>query len=454
MISATMTYLLAISAITAGAAWIAEAGLRRAGVSTRLVWMAAMLLGPTLLATSVLLPRSAPTLVGGAVGPVIELPALQVGRDTGSLFGAEEWLLAMWLATAAVMIAVVLRTRFGLDRERKRWKRVEMAGRSVYVSPHRGPAVAGVIRPWIVLPRWLDELPEGQRDLVLMHEEEHVRGGDTILLSVALVMLCSTPWNPLTWLHFRRLRAAMEVDCDRRVLRRRPEPAAYGDSLIAVAARSSGAASLALAAFTEPAGVLERRIVAMTHRRTRWTSFRAVLLTLGSVALASQACGVEGPVTLDERGIETVGVEPGQSVVPSEPDLAGPDAREGIVRDPDFDRTELDREVSAEAIRAAPTFTPFTVAPSITNREEVVRVMAESYPPLLREAGIGGTVRVYFLINEEGIVEQVRLDQSAGHPALDDAALNVAGAYRFSPALNRDEKVPVWVSFPITFQVR
>ena len=38
--------------------------------------------------------------------------------------------------------------------------------------------------------------------------------------------------------------------------------------------------------------------------------------------------------------------------------------------------------------------------------------------------------------------------------ALDDAALKVATIYRFSPALNRDKKVPVWVSFPITFQVR
>ena len=33
-------------------------------------------------------------------------------------------------------------------------------------------------------------------------------------------------------------------------------------------------------------------------------------------------------------------------------------------------------------------------------------------------------------------------------------ALAVAGLYRFSPALNRDKKVPVWVLFPIEFRVR
>lgn len=103
-------------------------------------------------------------------------------------------------------------------------------------------------------------------------------------------------------------------------------------------------------------------------------------------------------------------------------------------------------------LRAAPTFTPFTDAPSILNRDEVVATMVREYPPLLRDAGIGGTVQIYFFIDEEGVVEQVRLDESSGHEALDTAALNVAGAYRFSPALDGGESVPVWVSFPITFQ--
>jgi protein TonB len=102
----------------------------------------------------------------------------------------------------------------------------------------------------------------------------------------------------------------------------------------------------------------------------------------------------------------------------------------------------------------APTFTPYTVEPSILNRDEVIRMMEREYPPLLRDAGIGGTVRVYFFINENGAVQDTRLDVSSGHQALDEAALKVADAYRFSPALNRDKRVPVWVSFPITFQVR
>ena len=107
----------------------------------------------------------------------------------------------------------------------------------------------------------------------------------------------------------------------------------------------------------------------------------------------------------------------------------------------------------AEDVSGEPTFTPFTVAPSILNRQEVIEAMAREYPPLLRNAGIGGTIRVYFFIEADGTVGSVQIDQSSGHEGLDAAALSVAEVYQFSPALNRDEAVPVWVSFPITFQV-
>jgi protein TonB len=108
----------------------------------------------------------------------------------------------------------------------------------------------------------------------------------------------------------------------------------------------------------------------------------------------------------------------------------------------------------AQDLSAAPTFTPYTVAPSILNRDEVQKALERNYPPLLRDAGIGGTVKVYFFIDEHGKVIDHRIDQSSGHAQLDEAALKVADVMKFSPALNRDKKVPVWVSFPITFQVR
>lgn len=103
---------------------------------------------------------------------------------------------------------------------------------------------------------------------------------------------------------------------------------------------------------------------------------------------------------------------------------------------------------------ASPTFTPYTVSPDITNRTQVVRALEREYPPLLRDAGIGGTANVWFFIDENGRVQDTRIQQSSGHAQLDEAALRVADIMQFTPALNRDKKVPVWVAFPITFQVR
>lgn len=103
-------------------------------------------------------------------------------------------------------------------------------------------------------------------------------------------------------------------------------------------------------------------------------------------------------------------------------------------------------------ISAAPAFTPYTVAPDRMNDDEIVRALEREYPPLLRDAGIGGTVQVWFFIDETGIVQNQRVHTSSGHQALDDAALRVAPVFRFTPALNRDKAVPVWVAFPITFR--
>ncbi|MDX1646058.1 MAG: TonB family protein [Longimicrobiales bacterium] len=110
--------------------------------------------------------------------------------------------------------------------------------------------------------------------------------------------------------------------------------------------------------------------------------------------------------------------------------------------------TEEDTDISAH-----PTFTPFTVAPEILNRDEIVSAMSRNYPSFLRDSGVGGMVRVFFFIDETGKVRDTRIDESSGFESLDAAALEVASLYRFSPALNRDTRVPVWVSFPIEFRV-
>jgi len=146
---------------------------------------------------------------------------------------------------------------------------------------------------------------------------------------------------------------------------------------------------------------------------------------------------------------------------PATPVIASADINEDITIAPTtFEDNPVEdlppppEETTTTDIAAAPTFTPFTVRPDIKNRDAVARAMEREYPPLLRDAGIGGTVNVWFFIDENGVVQNTLVNESSGHKALDDAAIKVADIIEFTPALNRDKRVPVWISLPITFTTR
>ena len=95
-----------------------------------------------------------------------------------------------------------------------------------------------------------------------------------------------------------------------------------------------------------------------------------------------------------------------------------------------------------------------TVQPEIRNRDEVQAALMREYPSILRNAGVAGQVIVWFFISEEGRVLDRRVFRSSGYVQLDEAALRVADVFRFTPALNREKIVQVWIRFPITFQVQ
>lgn len=108
----------------------------------------------------------------------------------------------------------------------------------------------------------------------------------------------------------------------------------------------------------------------------------------------------------------------------------------------------------ADDAAQARRLTPMTIRPRLENAAEVRRLLERLYPPILRDAGIGGTVHVWFHLDETGRVLETELHRSSGYAELDAAALRVANAMEYSPAWNRDQRVKVWVSIPITFEVQ
>ncbi len=261
-----MGFLLLVSGMAAAAAWTAEKGLRMAGLPARLPWMAALLAGPTLLAAYALLPGAglASGVSGMPAGLVVEIPGLALGGATAAGISLDSAGTVLWVLSSLAVLLVLLRAHLILRKARGSWRPDVVHGHPVFVSEALGPAVAGVVRPRTVLPAWALELPDEQLRLILAHEAEHERARDPQWLAAALVVVGATAWNPVSWWMLRRLRNAVEIDCDRRVLHRMPTTKAYGESLLAVAARMPRS-TVALAAFTESPHSLERRLHDDTH---------------------------------------------------------------------------------------------------------------------------------------------------------------------------------------------
>jgi periplasmic protein TonB len=76
------------------------------------------------------------------------------------------------------------------------------------------------------------------------------------------------------------------------------------------------------------------------------------------------------------------------------------------------------------------------------------------YPESARRQGIEGTVLVKALVTEQGRVEAVKVERSAGHTDLDQAALEAVSRWRFEPARRGRQPVAVWVLVPVEFTLR
>lgn len=106
------------------------------------------------------------------------------------------------------------------------------------------------------------------------------------------------------------------------------------------------------------------------------------------------------------------------------------------------------------SVKDRPSFIPRDVDPRAKNDDEIRRLLQRFYPPMLRDAGIGGTVTLWLFVNDQGQVEKIQLQQSSGYDDLDQAAVKVANNMEFEPAVNRDKPIGVWVSRNITFNVQ
>jgi len=103
------------------------------------------------------------------------------------------------------------------------------------------------------------------------------------------------PWNLPLWWQLRRLRCAIEVDCDARVLKAGHKLAVYGETLIAVGERQSRYIG-SVAGMSESSSFLERRLKRMLRKPPKRKLLVAVLLGCMSITLVTLAAQVSPPI--------------------------------------------------------------------------------------------------------------------------------------------------------------
>ncbi len=305
---AWMLYAASVGVLIAAGALALERLAASAGRPRRFVWLAALTLavlvpllgGRREPAPTAEFPAVAagdpvatePIVVRGDYGflPPLPVPAGRTAaRTAGIAWGAGS--AAALTALCGVIFVVALATR--------RWPRRRLDGTDVYLSRRFGPALVGVLAPKPVIPTWVLKAEPDARATILRHEQEHARARDHLALLYAALVAAAFPWSPAVWWMCRRLRAAIEIDCDRRVIDGGVGAADYGAVLLQAGSRSRGRWGFA-PALSQPTSLLERRLRAMNEKRGKLKASHGVLLaTAGLIALAI-ACEMPAPTELDE----------------------------------------------------------------------------------------------------------------------------------------------------------
>jgi beta-lactamase regulating signal transducer with metallopeptidase domain len=214
----------------------------------------------------------------------------------------------LWIVGSAATFVTLTFVHVRMRRVRRAWPAVELQGTRVRIAPSVGPAVVGVVNPEIVVPQWLIHRTDEEQSVVVAHESEHLRGRDHLLLGGATLAVALVPWHPAVWWMLSRLRLAIELDCDARVLRRGVPARRYGDVLIDLAGQCSGF-QVGATALADEASHLERRLLAMKPTRPNHVHLRAAVLFVCAGVSLLAACEAKVPTAAEISSMDVASAQ-------------------------------------------------------------------------------------------------------------------------------------------------
>jgi beta-lactamase regulating signal transducer with metallopeptidase domain len=301
MIATWMPYAVAVSLIFGLAGMALEQSLRLARLPGR--WgVAAALLGSILVP---IVTREAPASAQETLTPAVlsdpfgvaaqGLQTIPTSIDLGAL---DLPLVGLWIAGAFLALGLVIGTQLRVLKDARECSESVVHGVRVRRTRSFGPATVGCVKSFIVLPAWADHLDAESVRLMVLHEREHLNARDPQLLFAALVLTALQPWNLALWWQLRRLRNAIELDCDQRVLATGADILSYVSLLLRFAA-SRAPTRVAALALANTKTFMARRVRTMADHTAKSKYVKASFAALFAVSLVVLGCETPSPVQVE-----------------------------------------------------------------------------------------------------------------------------------------------------------
>jgi hypothetical protein len=237
--------------------------IARAGLPRRWLWLAAMIVSIGWPVWRAIAPHAAPVAVASAASAIADpAPAAVPARK----LPADRTILLTWGALSLLLGGTLALSHWRTLRLMSQWEERSLFDAPIAVAPDFGPAAVGLIRPRVVIPDWVLELPADEQRLVLLHEQQHIRAGDHLVLLAGLSMVVLMPWNIGLWWQLRRLRIGMELDCDARVAPAPRDRPRYAELLLRARTHHQ-TRRLALALAPAPSALAERLMALLDRAR-------------------------------------------------------------------------------------------------------------------------------------------------------------------------------------------
>lgn len=393
----SLTFLLAVLLLIRGPA----ARLLGAATAYRL-W----LLVPLHLAAS-LLPLEAAGLQPIQLAPLFTTADTTAAGAPAAAGGWLPWLAVPWLAGLGWSLAVLLRDCHqarqlvaGSTPVPAGWLDDFVQpglepGRILRTSAAASPMVAGMLRPYLLLPEDFTRRhdPREQR-LILAHEVGHLRRRDNVATLAARVVSAFYWFHPLARRALAAFRTDQELSCDARALRRSgpSERKAYGRALVRCAATTDPVA--AASSWQGQRQLKERTMMLKTHRHSPARAL-AGLAVVTTLAIGVTSVSVDAFAT--DRAMKNSGAAIQQPVL--------------VERTP------------------------------------------PRYPAAAAKEKIEGKVVMQFTVDTDGRVQDASVVRSEPDDRFNEAAMEALRQWRFEPARKDGEPVAVEARQAIRFEM-